>query len=359
GGEGQVGSGGQASGSGGLDSSSGGTGGDAGGSGPQGGEGGVIEGSQLTLTSADFQDGQELPDEFTCEGKEFGDGISPTLSWSGAPEGTETYALVFVDTTLVSAGLPRFGYHWAAWNIPEDVSGLPKNFTGDEFPAEWEETDGQQFRAGPPVDHDAFFGPCPSWQYACENATPRSHDEYAVILYTFDKDLDVPEFDDANYDNYAHQLNEFFVDNAVDSTELTTASDAAPGVKPTTPACPTFSVTSPDFDYGEPLPDENTCEGEEFGDGISPELNWSSPPENTTHYALVFMDTTLVDAQLPQFGYHWAAWNIPVSVTGIPAAMSDDDTPDELEGGVQFRAGPDVQHQGFFGPSPSWQVACE
>lgn len=357
GGNGETGSGGDPSssggnpGSGGDSDGSGGEGGDA-----SGGEGGG-PGSSLTLASPDFDDGEELPDDFTCEGKEFGDGISPQLSWSGAPEGTETYALVFADTTMLDAGLPRFGYHWVAWNIPEDISGLPKNFTGDEFPEEWD--GGQQFRAGPPVDHDAFFGPCPSWQYACENATPRSNDSYAFILYTFDDELDPPEFDDENFETYAHQLAEFFAEEATDSTRLTSKSDAAPGVKPTVPACPAFAITSPDFDYGEPLPDVNTCEGGEFGDGVSPKLDWTSPPEGTTHYALVFMDTTLVDLDLPQFGYHWAAWNIPVDVEGIPANMSGQEQPPALEGGSQFRAGPPAPDNAFFGPCPSWQTACE
>jgi len=362
---GSSGSGGSPSGGNGPSSGGGGSGGGSGGTPPSGGAdtgglgggGAGGAGDSLSLTATDFDDGDELPDQFSCEGEEFGDGISPELSWEGAAEGTETYALVFADTTLLDAGLPQFGYHWVAWNIPADVTGLPEGFTGDEFPEEWD--GGQQFRAGPDVGHDAFFGPCPSWQFACENATPRSHDSYAFKLYTFDDELTVPEFDDENFATYAHQLAEFFAAEATEVAELTAASDAAPGVKPTTPACPAFAITAADFDYGDPLPDAHTCEGEEFGDGTSPELSWESPPEGTTHYALVFQDQTLLDADLPQFGYHWAAWNIPVSVTGIPEGMSDDDEPDELDGGSQFRAGPDVGHNAFFGPCPSWQTACD
>jgi len=328
----------------------------------EGGEGGGGAGSTLTLTSPDFSAGQALPDDFTCEDKQFGDGISPELEWSGAPAGTQKYALVFADTTMLDAGLPRFGYHWVAWNIPSDVTGLPKEFTGDEFPEAWEDgdNDGQQFRAGPPVkpDHDAFFGPCPSWQVACENGTQRSNDNYAFILYTFDEEIDAPEFDDENFETFAHQMAELFAEEATASVRLTATSDAAPAEPSEAPACPAFSITSPDVDYGDPLPDENTCEGEEFGDGISPALEWTGAPESTTHYALVFADTTLVGAGLPQLGYHWAAWNIPVSVEGIEAALSGEEQPPALGGGYQFRAGPEHGDEAFFGPCPSWQVAC-
>jgi phosphatidylethanolamine-binding protein (PEBP) family uncharacterized protein len=355
-GSGEDGSGGAEGGADGSGGAEGGADGSGGAEGGADGSGGAGE-STLVLTAKDFEDGEELPDEFTCEGQDFGDGVSPELSWSGAREGTKTYALVFVDTTLVDAGLPRFGYHWAAWNIPADVTGLPKEFTGDATPPEWD--GGEQFRAGPPVDHDAFFGPCPSWQFACENGTPRSHDEYAFVLYTFDEELTVPAFDDVNYDNYAHQLDEYLAAHATDVTQLTTASDAAPGVKPTVPACPAFTISATDFEYGEALPDANTCEEMEFGDGESPELSWTGAPETTVTYALVFSDTTLVDAGLNRPGYHWAAWNIPVGVDGIPAGMSGDALPVELEGGEQFRAGPDVGHDAFFGPCPSWKVACE
>ena len=51
--------------------------------------------------------------------------------------------------------------------------------------------------------------------------------------------LGVPEFDDENYDNYVHQLDEFFAaQSPLGKTGLLATSDAAPGEAPTTPACP-------------------------------------------------------------------------------------------------------------------------
>jgi phosphatidylethanolamine-binding protein (PEBP) family uncharacterized protein len=117
----------------------------------------------------------------------------------------------------------------------------------------------------------------------------------------------------------------------------------------------TFVISSPSFGFGEALPNEFTCEAKPFGAGFSPELNWSGAPATTKSFAIVFKDLTLLPADLR--GYHWGAWNIPVSVTGIPEHLGIGDQPEELEGGSQFRAGPPHENE-FFGPCPSWATFC-
>lgn len=47
----------------------------------------------FTLRCSAFEDGKEIPSEYTCEGID----VSPELTWSGAPEGTKTFALVVDD----------------------------------------------------------------------------------------------------------------------------------------------------------------------------------------------------------------------------------------------------------------------
>src|ERR1044071_81622 len=54
----------------------------------------------LTLTSPSITSGQPIPDEFTCEGKAFGDGSSPELNWSGGPAGAKSYAVLLKDLTI-------------------------------------------------------------------------------------------------------------------------------------------------------------------------------------------------------------------------------------------------------------------
>ena len=79
----------------------------------------------FTVTSKDFKEGSTLPDAHV---KAHGD-TSPHLSWSGAPEGTKSYAVTCYDPDApTGSGF----WHWTVANIPADVSEIP---TGGPVPA--------------------------------------------------------------------------------------------------------------------------------------------------------------------------------------------------------------------------------
>lgn len=88
----------------------------------------------FTLTSADLTDGQPLPAKHAYEGVvEGAENVSPHLSWSGAPEGTQSYVVTCYDP---DAPTPSGFWHWIIVDLPLDVTELATNAgaSGDSLP---------------------------------------------------------------------------------------------------------------------------------------------------------------------------------------------------------------------------------
>ncbi len=80
----------------------------------------------MELTSESFADGETLPDEQVFDEWGFhGGNRSPQLSWSGAPEGTRSYAVTCFDP---DAPTPSGFWHWLLVNLPADTTSLPAGF---------------------------------------------------------------------------------------------------------------------------------------------------------------------------------------------------------------------------------------
>jgi len=79
--------------------------------------------STMRLISPAFQHQREIPTQFTCEGED----VSPPLSWSEVPEGTQSLALVVDDPDAPDPAAPkRVWVHWVLYDIPPSVSSLPQ-----------------------------------------------------------------------------------------------------------------------------------------------------------------------------------------------------------------------------------------
>jgi Raf kinase inhibitor-like YbhB/YbcL family protein len=88
--------------------------------GGRGGGGGIVT---LTVTSSSFPDGGEIPAKYTGQ-----QGVSPQLSWSGAPAGTASFVLIMhdVDAALPAQNLATDITHWVVWNIPGSTTSIPE-----------------------------------------------------------------------------------------------------------------------------------------------------------------------------------------------------------------------------------------
>lgn len=76
---------------------------------------------KMALSSSAFKDGQPIPANYTCEGKN----ISPPLSWSGAPSEAKSLLLI-VDDPDAPTGVWT---HWILWDIATDTSTLIEDFS--------------------------------------------------------------------------------------------------------------------------------------------------------------------------------------------------------------------------------------
>jgi Raf kinase inhibitor-like YbhB/YbcL family protein len=117
----------------------------------------------LTLTSASFRQGQNIPQQFTCDGAD----LSPALSWSNPPANTKSFALLVTDPdSLLGAYV-----HWILYNLPPGSNGI-----GEGIPRTGVLPSGamQGVNSG---DAAGYSGPCPPGE-----ATHR----YLFTLYALD-----------------------------------------------------------------------------------------------------------------------------------------------------------------------------
>lgn len=125
-------------------------------------------GSQvISVTSTAFDDGQPIPQAYSCDGDE----VSPPLAWSGVPSGAAALALVVDDPDA-----PGGTYvHWVVANIDAGADGV---------------AEGTVPSGGLQVENSAgdasYAGPCP----------PSGTHHYRFTVYALDSTIDVTADED-------------------------------------------------------------------------------------------------------------------------------------------------------------------
>jgi len=122
--------------------------------------------STLSLSSTVFQEAGSIPANYTCSGRN----ISPPLTWSIVPQGTQTFVLIMVD---LDAG--EFT-HWVLFNLPSDISELQEIVSPQgQLPASALEGKNSFGKTG-------YGGPCPP--------SGRTH-RYQFTLYAVNQSLNL------------------------------------------------------------------------------------------------------------------------------------------------------------------------
>jgi Raf kinase inhibitor-like YbhB/YbcL family protein len=119
----------------------------------------------IQLTSDAFTHEGPIPAQYACTGSD----ISPSLTWSEPPAGTQSFALI-MDDPDAPAGT---WVHWVLFNIPASSRGLP-----EAVPSEGTLSDGSMHGKNS-SGNLGYNGPCP----------PSGTHRYFFKLYALDEML--------------------------------------------------------------------------------------------------------------------------------------------------------------------------
>ncbi len=122
----------------------------------------------MEIKSQAFPQGGPIPAAYTCDGQD----VSPPLSWSGAPAGTTSFALISDDPDAPGGSW----VHWVLWNLPAGAGALEENVPGKHTLPNGARQGTTDFR------RIGYGGPCP----------PSGTHRYYFRLYALDAMLDLP-----------------------------------------------------------------------------------------------------------------------------------------------------------------------
>ena len=100
----------------------------------------------MWLRSHAFRDGTTIPRQYTCDG----DDMSPPMEWNAAPEDVRSFVLLCDDPDAPGGTW----HHWAAYDIPADLTSLSEGAAQRAGQREFNQAVNDFERIG-------YGGPCP------------------------------------------------------------------------------------------------------------------------------------------------------------------------------------------------------
>ena len=130
--------------------------------------------SKFKLMTSAYSEGSMIPTQYSCADP---NASTPALQWSGAPDGTASFAVIFHDTDAAPGKGSMDVTHWIFWGIPGSSTAVGGGVKPDSSP------DG--IMQGKNVRNiNGYQPPCPP-----PGASPH---HYIFELYALDAKLDLP-----------------------------------------------------------------------------------------------------------------------------------------------------------------------
>ena len=144
----------------------------------------------LKISSPTLKNNGRIAREHTCNGKN----ISPALSWSDAPRGTQSYVVLFEKMDAAGNGAVQ----WSLYNIPASVLSLSAGMAVTPTLA-----NGMGQGINDDIGNTGFIGPC----------VPRGQVPFRLRVFALDAPLNLPG--GAKRDDLYNAMNGHIIDMAV------------------------------------------------------------------------------------------------------------------------------------------------
>jgi phosphatidylethanolamine-binding protein (PEBP) family uncharacterized protein len=90
--------------------------------------GGAPAAPPMSMTVSGFSDGGQIPVKYSqaAPGVAPGEGLSPAITWTNVPAGTQSFVLNMHDMDVARNKTTDDQAHWIVWNMPGSATGLPE-----------------------------------------------------------------------------------------------------------------------------------------------------------------------------------------------------------------------------------------